>query len=105
MFLSVIAPVSGRCYHFGINPKENPIRQDAYAAAGVSIDSAVLAKEQIKKLARATFNANVLAGPGFFGGMFEMPSGYKKPVLVSSCDGVGTKLRIASAMGKHMVYR
>ncbi|APV45413.1 phosphoribosylformylglycinamidine cyclo-ligase [Dehalogenimonas formicexedens] len=44
---------------------------------------------------------NVLAGPGFFGGMFEVPCGYNKPVLVSSCDGVGTKLRIASAMGKH----
>jgi phosphoribosylformylglycinamidine cyclo-ligase len=60
-----------------------------------------MAKEQIKKLAKATFNSNVLAGPGFFGGMFELPAGYKKPVLVSSCDGVGTKLRIASAMGKH----
>jgi len=43
----------------------------------------------------------VLAGPGFFGGMFEMPAGYKKPVLVSSCDGVGTKLKIAAAVGRH----
>jgi len=60
-----------------------------------------MAKEQIKKLAQATFNSNVLAGPGFFGGMFEMPAGYNKPVLVSSCDGVGTKLRIATAVGKH----
>lgn len=60
-----------------------------------------MVKEQIKKLAKATFNSNVLAGPGFFGGMFEVPSGYHKPVLVSSCDGVGTKLRIATAMGKH----
>ncbi|XUX01480.1 MAG: phosphoribosylformylglycinamidine cyclo-ligase [Dehalogenimonas sp.] len=77
------------------------MRQDSYAAAGVSIDSAAIAKEQIKKLAKATFNSNVLAGPGFFGGMFEIPTGYSTPVLVSSCDGVGTKLRIASAMGKH----
>jgi phosphoribosylformylglycinamidine cyclo-ligase len=96
-----IAPTFVRCYHFGITPKETPIRQDAYAAAGVSIDAAAMAKEQIKKLAKETFNSNVLAGPGFFGGMFEMPSGYNKPVLVSSCDGVGTKLKIASAMGKH----
>ena len=97
----MIAPTCGRCYHFGITPKETPIKQDAYAAAGVSIDAAAMAKEQIKKLAKATFNSNVLAGPGFFGGMFEVPSGYHKPVLVSSCDGVGTKLRIATAMGKH----
>jgi phosphoribosylformylglycinamidine cyclo-ligase len=96
-----IAPACSRCYHFGITSKENPIRQDAYAAAGVSIDAAVAAKEQIKQLAKATFNSNVLAGPGFFGGMFEMPAGYKKPVLVSSCDGVGTKLKIATAVGKH----
>ena len=96
-----IAPACSRCYHFGITTKETPIRQDAYAAAGVSIDSAALAKEQIKTLAKATLNSNVLAGPGFFGGMFELPSGYNKPVLVSSCDGVGTKLRIATAIGKH----
>ena len=97
----MIAPTGSRCYHFGTTSKEIPITQDAYAAAGVSIDAAAVAKEQIKKLAMATFNSNVLAGPGFFGGMFEMPVGFKKPVLVSSCDGVGTKLKIATATGKH----
>ncbi|WP_375340879.1 phosphoribosylformylglycinamidine cyclo-ligase [Candidatus Dehalogenimonas loeffleri] len=77
------------------------MNKDAYAAAGVSIDTAAAAKEQIIKLARATFTPGVLGGPGFFGGMFELPGGYLKPVLVSSCDGVGTKLKIASVMGKH----
>ncbi|PVV82883.1 phosphoribosylformylglycinamidine cyclo-ligase [Dehalogenimonas alkenigignens] len=77
------------------------MKQDAYAAAGVSIDAAVQAKERIKELAKATFTPGVLGGPGFFGGMFELPSGFNKPVLVSSCDGVGTKLKIAAAMGKH----
>lgn len=81
--------------------RRNPINKDAYAAAGVSIDTAAAAKEQIIKLARATFTPGVLGGPGFFGGMFELPTGYAKPVLVSSCDGVGTKLKIASVMGKH----
>jgi phosphoribosylformylglycinamidine cyclo-ligase len=83
------------------SPRSNPIKKDAYAAAGVSIDAASAAKEKIKKLAQATFSPGVLAGPGFFGGMFELPQGFKKPVLVSSCDGVGTKLKIAAAMGKH----
>ena len=96
-----IAPPRPCCYHFGITLKENPIKQDAYAAAGVSIDAAAIAKEQIKKLAQATFTPGVLAGPGFFGGMFELPAGYRKPVLVSSCDGVGTKLKIAAAVGRH----
>ena len=81
--------------------KESPINKDAYAAAGVSIDTAAAAKERIGRLARATFSPGVLGGPGFFGGMFELPTGYAKPVLVSSCDGVGTKLKIAAAMGKH----
>ena len=78
-----------------------PINKDAYAAAGVSIDTAVAAKNKIAELARATFTSGVLGGPGFFGGMFELPAGYAKPVLVSSCDGVGTKLRLATAMNKH----
>jgi len=48
-------------------------------------------------LARATFRPEVLAGPGLFGGMFEL-KGYTQPVLVSSVDGVGTKLKIALAL-------
>ncbi|AKG54302.1 phosphoribosylformylglycinamidine cyclo-ligase [Dehalogenimonas sp. WBC-2] len=96
-----MAPLCARCYHCGITRKENSIKQDAYSAAGVSIDTAAAAKEQIKRLAQATFRPEVLGGPGFFGGMFELPSGYVKPVLVSSCDGVGTKLKIASVMGRH----
>lgn len=72
-----------------------------YASAGVDITAANRAKERIKKLARATFNRQVLTEIGGFGGLFRLPSGYKKPVLVSSVDGVGTKLKIAFETGVH----
>jgi phosphoribosylformylglycinamidine cyclo-ligase len=72
-----------------------------YADAGVDIDAAARAKQRIKRLARATFNGNVLAEIGGFGGLFSLPHGLKHPVLVSSIDGVGTKLRIAFQLGRH----
>jgi len=57
-------------------------------------------KGLIAKHARTTRRPEVLSGPGFFGGMFEF-KGYRQPVLVSSCDGVGTKLKIATALNRH----
>ena len=75
------------------------VRQ-TYAAAGVNIDIAAKAKELIGKQARTTHRPEVLSGVGFFGGLFEF-KGYKQPILVSSVDGVGTKLKIAIALGKH----
>jgi len=71
-----------------------------YAAAGVNIDVAAKAKELIGKQAKTTHRPEVLSGVGFFGGLFEF-KGYEQPVLVSSVDGVGTKLKIAVALGKH----
>ncbi|UCC90641.1 MAG: phosphoribosylformylglycinamidine cyclo-ligase, partial [Dehalococcoidia bacterium] len=73
---------------------------ESYAAAGVNIDVAAKAKELIGKHARSTLRPEVLSGVGFFGGLFEF-KGFKQPVLVSSVDGVGTKLKIASALAKH----
>jgi len=73
---------------------------ESYAAAGVNIDVAAKAKELIGKHARSTLRPEVLSGVGFFGGLFEF-KGFKQPVLVSSVDGVGTKLKIASACAKH----
>ena len=66
----------------------------------MDISAARQAKEAIKKLAEATMRPEVLAGPGFFGSLFEL-KGYKNPVLVSSADGVGTKLKLAVAMNRH----
>jgi phosphoribosylformylglycinamidine cyclo-ligase len=73
---------------------------DLYARAGVDIDAAARAKQLISRLARSTLRPEVLSGVGFFGGMFDF-KGYQQPVLVSSVDGVGTKLKIASALDKH----
>jgi phosphoribosylformylglycinamidine cyclo-ligase len=71
-----------------------------YAAAGVNLDIAAKAKKLIEKQARSTHRPEVLSGVGFFGGLFEF-KGYQQPVLVSSVDGVGTKLKIATSLAKH----
>ncbi len=76
-----------------------PIKE-TYAKAGVNLDIATRVKELIGKHARSTLRPEVLSGVGFFGGLFEL-KGYKEPVLVSSVDGVGTKLKIACALAKH----
>ena len=74
--------------------------KQTYAAAGVNIDLAAKAKELIGKQAQTTHRPEVLSGVGFFGGLFEF-KGYQQPVLVSSVDGVGTKLKIVTALNKH----
>ena len=74
--------------------------EQTYAAAGVDLDAARRAKELIAKHARSTLGPQVLSGVGPFAGLFEL-KGYKEPVLVSSVDGVGTKLKIAQALGQH----
>jgi phosphoribosylformylglycinamidine cyclo-ligase len=78
----------------------NSAARKAYTQAGVDIKAADKAKELIKRLARSTSRPEVLTDIGFFGGMFQI-TGYNKPVLVSSVDGVGTKLKIASFLKRH----
>jgi phosphoribosylformylglycinamidine cyclo-ligase len=73
-----------------------------YADAGVNIDQANRTKQRIKYLAHKTFTKNVLSDIGSFGGMFSIDKKkYEDPVLVSSVDGVGTKLKIAFEMNLH----
>ncbi|MDD5674444.1 MAG: phosphoribosylformylglycinamidine cyclo-ligase [Chitinivibrionales bacterium] len=74
-----------------------------YADAGVSIDTWNSVKGDIGKLVASTYNDKVVGRFGQFGGMFDISSfrSMQKPVLVSSVDGVGTKLKIAIAMGRH----
>lgn len=73
-----------------------------YADAGVDITRGDQAKERIKTLAQQTFNRSVLGGIGGFGALFAPDlKRYKTPVLVSSADGVGTKLKIAFQLGIH----
>ena len=71
-----------------------------YKDAGVDIDEAGRAVSHIKRLARATFTRGVLTDIGTFGAGYQLSS-WKKPVLVSSADGVGTKLKIAFLTGRH----
>ncbi len=72
-----------------------------YAAAGVSLDAANDAKGRIRRLVESTFTAGARGGFGGFGGMFRLPDGMRRPVLVSSADGVGTKIKLAIDAGRH----
>ena len=73
-----------------------------YKSSGVDISAGDRATEKIKRLAKSTFTPGVLRGIGSFGGFFALKkSEYKSPVLLSSVDSVGTKLKVAFMMRKH----
>src|SRR2546425_7334425 len=74
---------------------------DRYAAAGVKLDTAEEAKRRIAELVRTTRTSLARGAVGGFGGMVRVPEGYKKPVLVMSTDGVGSKVLVAAAAGIH----
>ena len=77
-------------------------RSISYADAGVNITSGDRSKQRIKMLARKTFNRQVLSEIGGFGGLFALDlDKFPNPVLVSSADGVGTKLKVAFELGIH----
>src|SRR5204863_5775378 len=83
-------------------PTEMTKKQKAYARAGVDVDLGNRLKRQIQSLVKKTHGPQVLGKIGGFGGLFrDNFSGMREPVLVSSIDGVGTKLKIAFAMNKH----
>jgi len=74
----------------------------SYRDSGVDIDAQDEALREVRHIARGTFTPNVISDIGSFGGLFRASfDGIEKPVLVSSTDGVGTKLRIARAMKIH----
>src|SRR6266849_2435593 len=83
-------------------PKSAPAKAKkiGYQDAGVSIDEADRAVASIRTMARRTFTSGVLTDIGSFGGGFLL-RGYREPVLVSSADGVGTKLKVAFLTGRH----
>ncbi len=76
-------------------------KSESYAAAGVDITAGYKAVELMKKYVARTVTEGVCSDVGGFGGLFELPEGLKKPVLVSGTDGVGTKLKLAFIMDKH----
>ena len=77
-------------------------KRKAYASAGVDIDLGNRVKKGLQEKVRTTFGPEVLGRIGGFGGLFKADfKRLKEPVLVSSIDGVGTKLKVAIALGKH----
>ncbi|MFH1760968.1 MAG: phosphoribosylformylglycinamidine cyclo-ligase [bacterium] len=73
-----------------------------YSDAGVDVKAANLTKQKIKELAHSTYNGSVLTELGSFGGLYDLSAiGIDNPVLVSSVDGVGTKLKLAFMTGNH----
>ncbi len=72
-----------------------------YAAAGVDIDRSDAVKRRIRSVVESTFTAGARGAFGGFGGMFRIPADFHRPVLVSSADGVGTKLRVAIEANRH----
>ncbi|QKQ23755.1 phosphoribosylformylglycinamidine cyclo-ligase [Candidatus Ruthia endofausta] len=74
----------------------------SYLDSGIDITKGNALIEQIKPIAKSTTRSGVLSGLGGFGAMFELPiNKYKTPVLISSTDGVGTKLKVAQMLNKH----
>lgn len=71
-----------------------------YKSAGVDISATSAVKRRIARMVRTTYSPQVLSEIGLFGSLYEL-KGYRNPVLVASCDGVGTKLMVARMMNKH----
>ena len=72
-----------------------------YKEAGVDVEAGRSFVSQIRQDVESTSRPEVLGGLGGFGGLFQMPSGYREPVLVSGTDGVGTKLKLAQELNRH----
>ncbi len=77
------------------------VRGLSYRDAGVDLDAADRAKEGLRSLVESTRDTNTLSEMGLFGGLYAVPPEFANPVLVSSADGVGTKLKIAFRAGRH----
>lgn len=75
-----------------------------YKSSGVDIEEGYKSVEKIKEYAKRTLSPLVLNSIGSFAGMMEIPEGYKRPVLISGTDGVGTKLKIAFKLGKYDTF-
>ncbi len=84
------------------SPRQAPVSPVSYRDAGVDIAAGNEAVRRIRSLAKSTFTPGVLSDIGSFGGLFQLDRDrYREPVLVSSADGVGTKLKVAFMTGRH----
>ncbi|MGI9089725.1 MAG: phosphoribosylformylglycinamidine cyclo-ligase, partial [Gemmatimonadaceae bacterium] len=78
-----------------------PVSSLDYRAAGVDVTRGGDAKRGIRALVESTYTSGVRGAFGAFGGMFRVPTDVNKPLLVSSSDGVGTKIKVAIETGRH----
>lgn len=85
----------------GSQNKRSSAPSISYQDAGVNIDAGNALVERIKAVTERTRRKEVLSGLGGFGGLCEIPAGYRQPILVSTTDGVGTKLKLALMMNRH----
>lgn len=72
-----------------------------YREAGVDVEVGRAFVDRIRQSVQKTYRSEVLGGLGGFSGLFQLPSGYREPVLVSGTDGVGTKLKLAHQLDRH----
>jgi phosphoribosylformylglycinamidine cyclo-ligase len=72
-----------------------------YRDAGVDVEAGRAFVDRIRSMVNSTARPEVLGGLGGFSGFFQLPAGYKEPILVSGTDGVGTKLKLAQALDRH----
>jgi phosphoribosylformylglycinamidine cyclo-ligase len=84
-----------------MNPVKGVANNLDYRSAGVDIDASDDAKRRIRALVESTYTTGTRGAFGGFGGMFRMPEGLRNPLLVSSADGVGTKVKVAIESGRH----
>lgn len=86
-----------------VSPIRYPLQKSDYASSGVDIDAGNRAVELMKDAVKSTYNSSVLAGIGSFGGLFDVSAlkEMKSPVLVASTDGVGTKVKLTSSVGRY----
>ena len=72
-----------------------------YREAGVDVEAGRAFVERIRSLVESTYRAEVVGGLGGFSGGFQLPTGYREPILISGTDGVGTKLKLAQDLNRH----
>jgi phosphoribosylformylglycinamidine cyclo-ligase len=100
LFMAMSSPLHAQVFKYRDHYAGYNSEVIRYQDAGVSIDEADRAVSSIKKMARQSFTRGVLTDIGSFGACYAL-SGWKKPVLISSADGVGTKLKVAFLTGRH----
>jgi phosphoribosylformylglycinamidine cyclo-ligase len=93
--------LTARRHHGGVGPRPPSGSPLTYRAAGVDVDAGDEAVRRIKRIAALTHRPEVLDGVGAFAAVCAIPRGYVEPVLVSSTDGVGTKLKVAFLADRH----